>query len=143
MLGYANTMKWLITYLICLVAMLIIDGAFIKLFAQKAYYEAIGDLLHIKPKIAPAAILYLLYPAAILLYGVWPLGGMLHHAHFADVFWKVLLWGGGLGCIAFATYGLTASSLLKDWHSRISAIDIAWGTILTACITALGYVILN
>jgi uncharacterized membrane protein len=52
---------------------------------------------------------------------------------------KTALMGGLLGAFAYATYDLTNQATLKVWATRITLIDICWGTFLTATGAATGY----
>lgn len=135
-------MDWLYAYFICLASLLVLDGLFIKFVANGAYRRSLGALLNTKPKVLPAAALYTMYIGAILLYGVWPLLHLLDYASFSDVWLKVAGWGAGLGFTTFAMYGLTNKSLLKNWPNNVLAIDLAWGSLLTAVATCIGYAFL-
>ena len=50
---------------------------------------------------------------------------------------KTALLGGVLGFLAYATYDLTNYSVLKTWPLKLTIIDIAWGTFLTATISTI------
>ncbi len=136
-------MHWIYAYLICLATLLALDGLFIKFVANAAYRKQLGGLLNTKPKPLPGALLYTMYIGAILLYGVWPLLHLLNHAALPSVLLKVFGWGAGLGFTAFAMYGLTNKSLVKNWPTSIVLIDLAWGAFLTGVATTVGYAFLS
>jgi uncharacterized membrane protein len=58
--------------------------------------------------------------------------------------WKVALGLGALlGFVAYATYDLTNLATLKQWPVKIVIIDLIWGTLLTAAVATLTYLIVN
>ena len=76
-------------------------------------------------RLAPAALFYLFY-----------LGGLVHFvslpalAQGAPV--KALIGGAILGAMAYGTYEFTNYATLRNWHWQMVAVDLAWGTALTA-----------
>ncbi len=57
----------------------------------------------------------------------------------AGSFTLALLNGAVLGLCAYATYDLTNMATLKTWPIHVAALDIAWGTVLTAVAASAGY----
>ena len=50
------------------------------------------------------------------------------------------LWRGALfGFLAYATYDLTNLATIRDWRWQVSVVDMAWGTILTAAVSVVGF----
>jgi uncharacterized membrane protein len=47
--------------------------------------------------------------------------------------------GAAFGFFAYMTYDLTNMATLKVWPVHLAAIDIAWGTVLTAIAASAGY----
>jgi hypothetical protein len=54
-----------------------------------------------------------------------------------------LLYGALFGFFCYATFELTSLSLLKHWTWPVVAVDIAWGTFVTATASTLGLLIAN
>jgi uncharacterized membrane protein len=48
--------------------------------------------------------------------------------------------GAALGFFAYMTYDLTNMATLKVWPLHLAAIDIGWGTFVTAAAATAGYV---
>ena len=48
--------------------------------------------------------------------------------------------GAALGFIAYATYDLSNQATLRGWDVKLTLIDMAWGTVLTATASAVGYI---
>ena len=59
----------------------------------------------------------------------------------ADNAVQALLAGALLGAMAYGTYEFTNFATLKDWHWRMVALDLAWGTALTGVSAWAGVVI--
>jgi uncharacterized membrane protein len=51
---------------------------------------------------------------------------------------QAVLNGAFLGALAYGTYEFTNYATLKDWHPEMVAVDLAWGTALTAVAAAAG-----
>ena len=52
------------------------------------------------------------------------------------------MWRGAVyGLCAYGTYDLTNHATLRDWPAAVTMIDLAWGTVLTATVATLGYVL--
>jgi uncharacterized membrane protein len=50
------------------------------------------------------------------------------------------VWRGALfGIAAYAAFDLTSLALLKDFPSTVVYVDLAWGTVLTATVSAAGF----
>ncbi len=121
-------------HLLTFVAFLAIDGVWLGLVARNLYAKHLGYLMTPKT-VWPAAILfYLLYVVGVLVLAVLP--GLE-----AGSLGRAALLGALLGLIAYATYDLTNLATVKGWPVLITVIDLAWGTVLTAAVSAIGYLI--
>ncbi len=81
---------------------------------------------------AAAVLFYVLYIAGILLFAVSP-------ALRGGSWTMALAMGAALGVFAYMTYDLTNMATLKVWPAWLAAIDIGWGTAVTALAAAAGY----
>lgn len=121
-------------YLLTLVAFLAIDGVWLGVVARNLYSKYLGYLMTPKT-VWPAAILfYLLYVVGVLVFAVLP--GLQ-----AGSLGRAALLGALLGLIAYATYDLTNLATVKEWPVLITVIDLIWGTVLTAAVSAVGFLI--
>jgi uncharacterized membrane protein len=124
-------LKHLITYLGTGVSIAILDAIYLTLAGQKVYRPTLDYALADKPDLRAAAVFYLVYVLGVVLLAVLPnrdagLG-------------KTALTGAILGAFAYATYDLTNQATLKVWATRITLIDLCWGTFLTCVGASAGY----
>lgn len=112
-----------LSYLATLVTVGLLDFLWLGVIALRWYQAAIGHLLAPKPHALAAAAFYLLYPVGVVIFGVLPAQGDWQRA---------LMMGGLFGLFAYGTYDLTGLAVMRDWPLRITLIDIAWGTFVSA-----------
>ncbi|OUM02337.1 DUF2177 family protein [Variovorax sp. JS1663] len=112
-------------------ALLALDAAWLSTMAGRLYRPAIGHLMQPGFDAKAAAIFYVLYLAGLVFFAVAP-------ALEARSWTSALGRGALLGFIAYATYDLTNQATLKDWPWRLTLIDLAWGTFMTAAAAAAG-----
>lgn len=115
----------LVRYLVTTGVFLLIDIAWLALIAPKLYKANIGHLMADKPNLPAAGVFYLLYIAALLFFVIDP-------ALVKGSAWQAVWTGAFLGLVMYATYDLTNLATMKDWPLKITAIDLAWGTFITA-----------
>ena len=119
-------------YLCTLLAFFAIDMVWLGLVARGFYREHLGYLLRPDPNWAAAIVFYLLFVAGLLVFVVVPnlLAGSAK---------KVLIRGGFFGLITYATYDLTNLATVRDWPWIVTVVDLAWGSILGAAVSCLGF----
>ncbi len=119
-------------YLLTVPVFFAIDMVWLGFAARTFYRTHLGPLL--RPSVNwPAAILfYLLYIAGILIFTTLP-------ALESRSFHQAVLRGGLLGFFAYATYDLTNLATLRDWPVKVVVVDILWGIVLTASVSAASY----
>jgi uncharacterized membrane protein len=115
----------LVRYLVTTGVFLLIDIVWLALIAPKLYKANIGHLMADKPNLPAAGVFYLLYIAALLFFVIDP-------ALVKGSAWQAVWTGAFLGLVMYATYDLTNLATMKDWPLKITAIDLAWGTFITA-----------
>jgi uncharacterized membrane protein len=77
-----------------------------------------------------AGLFYLVFVGALVYFVVGPAvgGGEMR---------TVILRGALFGLVTYATYDLTNLATLRDWSLLVTAVDMAWGSVLTATTSAL------
>ena len=124
-------MAYLISYVACLVVMGGLDLLWLSNTTGPLYHRDLGPLLAETPNMTVAVIFYLTYIAGILVFAVRPA--------LAAGDWKTAaLYGALFGFFAYATYDLTNMATMKVWSLRVTAADMAWGTLLTAATASAG-----
>jgi uncharacterized membrane protein len=124
-------LKYLVTYLGAGLALAVLDFGYLMMAGQRVYRPTLDYALADKPSIPAAIIFYLVYVLGVVLLAVLPNrdAGLR----------KTALTGAILGAMCYATYDLTNQATLKVWATRITVIDICWGTFLTAVAASAGY----
>jgi uncharacterized membrane protein len=104
---------------------LIADAVMLTAVIKPLFERHIGESLLGGIRPLPAALFYLLYMGGVIWFAGWPAlrDGTPHTA---------LLNGAVLGLVAYGTYELTSWTVMRDWYPAMVAVDMAWGTALTA-----------
>lgn len=116
-------LKYLGVYLAVFVTMVVIDMVWLRLIAVQWYADGMGPLLTDSPNLWAAAAFYLLFPAGLLIFAVFP-------AADATLL-KAVTMGALFGFFAYATYDLTALAVIKGWPVGLTFLDMAWGTLVS------------
>ena len=119
-----NMQKTLLAYAATTLVMVVIDLVWLGWIAKPLYQQGIGHLMASEPKLAAAALFYLLFPVGLMVFAVVPGASMPwgNTAINAALF----------GFFAYATYDLTNLATLKNWPISLALIDMAWGTAVSA-----------
>ncbi|MDY6797066.1 MAG: DUF2177 family protein [Actinomycetota bacterium] len=121
--------RYVIAYFCFLLPMLAIDSVWLFTMSRKLYQPRIGSLMAESPRLAPAAVFYLLYAlgASVLV--------VVRAVDNDAGFLKVFMLGALLGLFAYGTYDLTNQATLKEWPTIITLVDLVWGALLTAVVS--------
>ncbi|NVN86706.1 MAG: DUF2177 family protein [Rhodopseudomonas sp.] len=122
-----------ILYLATFIILIPLDFLFLGTIAKNFFTAQVGDMLG-EVRLAPAILFYLLYVVGIVIFVNGP----------ASATWQSsLVYGALFGLFCYATFELTALALLKHWTWPVVALDISWGTFITAFSGAVGLVLAN
>jgi len=127
-------MYYLKLYAATFVGFLAIDMVWLAFIARGFYKKQLGFLLSDQPNWWAAIVFYLLFMAGLLVFAVVP--GLQ-----AGSLRKALLLGAFFGLVTYATYDLTNHATVKNWPWIVTVVDMAWGTLLAASVTAIGYLV--
>jgi uncharacterized membrane protein len=128
--------KYLAGYIAAAVVMVALDLLWLGLVAKTMYQQAIGHLMAEQPRLLAAVVFYSLYAVGLLVFAVLP--------QAADPAWsRTILMGALFGFFAYATYDLSNLATLRNWPIRLTMIDMAWGTALSAISAGAGKAALN
>ncbi|MBX7117543.1 MAG: DUF2177 family protein [Gemmatimonadaceae bacterium] len=121
-------------YLACLAVFFALDLTWLGVVAKGFYQQQLGHLT--RPDVIwwAAILFYLIYVAAIVVLCVAP---AVEKGSLA----RALALGALFGLAAYAAFDLTSLALLKDFPVRAVVVDLAWGTALTATVSAAGFAV--
>ena len=121
-------------FLIALAVFFAIDMIWLVFVAKSFYHKHIGFLM--KPDInwIAAIVFYLLFIAGLVTFVISPAVEKHSWLH-------ALLLGALFGLVTYATYDLTNLATLKDWPVLVTIVDLIWGTVLSASISVITYLI--
>ena len=83
-------------------------------------------------RIWPAVIFYLLYILGMMIFAVGP---ALKNGQWQTA----LIYGALFGFFCYMTYDLTNYATLKVWSTKVTVLDIIWGTTLTGSASLAGW----
>lgn len=116
-------MQIAVLYLSTAGVFLVLDAIMLGLVMQPLFARHIGPLLADPIRYGPAALFYAAYVAGLLYLVSLP-------ALRQDA--PVLVPAAIIGAMAYGTYEFTSYAIMKDWHWSMVAMDVTWGTLLTA-----------
>jgi len=119
-------------YLLTVPVFFAIDMVWLGFAARTFYRNHLGPLLRPSVNWTAAVLFYLLYIAGILLFATLP---ALEDRSLT----QATVMGGLFGFFAYATYDLTNLATLRDWPVKVVVVDILWGIVLTASVSAASY----
>jgi len=125
--------RYLILYLATALVMLPLDLVFLGFVARGFFNSQVGDMLG-EVRLLPAILFYLIYVGGIVVFVNGAVGATWQSA---------LLYGALFGLVCYATFELTSMSLLKHWSWGVVAVDMTWGTVVTASAATLGLLLGN
>jgi uncharacterized membrane protein len=120
-------------YLSTLVCFVVADALWLAVMVDRLYRPAIADLMSSSLHLPAAAAFYLSAPAGLVYFAVVP---GLRDASLVTAGINGALYG----FFTYATYDLTNQATLREWPTKLTVADMAWGVALGAFAAALGFV---
>ena len=102
----------------------LLDALWLRAMVPAVYRPEIGTLLMDGWRPAPALIFYALYMLGIQIFAVAP-------AIEAGRWQVAAQWGALFGFFCYMTYDLTNHATMKIWSTKVTLLDIAWGSVAT------------
>ncbi|WP_430428155.1 DUF2177 family protein [Parasphingorhabdus sp.] len=122
--------RYIATYIIAAIIFGILDAIWLTNAAELLYRPIIGEIMADQFRLAPALTFYAIYLAGMLWFAVRPA--------LIDGKWTTALLNGAiLGFLCYATFDLTSQAVLKVWSTKLTIIDLIWGTFATGTTSAL------
>ena len=123
-------------YLVTAVFFLAADAIMLRFVMAPLFRAQLGDIMLESPRLGAAALFYLAYVAGLVKLVSLP-------ALRAGEPMQALINGAILGAVAYGTYEFTNYATLRAWSLSQVALDLAWGTILTAVAAWVGVSVLR
>ena len=125
-------LKYIVAYLGAGLTFAAIDAVWLTTMANRLYRPVIGSIMADRPDMKAAVAFYLISIAGTVYLAIDP-------ALRGGGWGRAALNGAVLGFVAYATYDLTNQATLNVWSTRLTLIDLAWGTVLTMTSALGGY----
>jgi len=123
-------MKYIYAFIATAIVLLAVDFLWLKFVMSSVFKSELGEIVLASPRMSAAIMFYILYAIGLVV---------LIISRSGSTSWsEALLLGGLFGLVAYGTYDLTNLATLKVWTVKLAAIDMAWGSILTAASVAAG-----
>lgn len=110
----------------------VLDYLWLSTATRWLYRPRLGHLLSEQLVWPPALLFYLLYGVGLLAFVLRP---ALNDGSGLPV---VFFWGALFGLVAYGTYDLTNHATLRDWPLAVTAVDMAWGALLSGAASVAG-----
>lgn len=123
-------MDFLKMYLLSFASLLTLDSVWLVRIAPKFYKSNIDHLMADNPNLLAAGLFYAIYIVGLVVFVVQP---SVVQSSVVQAATK----GALFGLVAYSTFDLTAHAVFKSWPAKVTAVDMLWGTILTAGVCAL------
>lgn len=125
--------KYVVAYIATGISFALIDSVWLRTMYERLYKPEIGSLMYEGGfRLGPAVAFYLLYILGMMIFAVGP-------ALNSGKWQTALLWGALLGFFCYMTYDLTNYATLKIWSTKVTVLDIIWGTVLTGSASMAGW----
>jgi uncharacterized membrane protein len=119
-------------YSVAVVIFLVIDLIWLGVVARSFYQEQMGHLMRPNVNWAAAFAFYLVFVLGIVVLSVMP-------AIDRESLTHAVILGGLLGLVTYAAYDLTNLATLEGFPLKVALVDLVWGTVLCATVSALTY----
>lgn len=123
-------MYFLKLFLIAVPIFFAIDLLWLGVIAKGIYGKYLGHLMRDTPIWSSAIVFYLLFIVGMIIFVINP-------AMEKNSVMYAVQYGALFGFMTYMTYELTNYAVIKDWPWQIIGIDILWGVILSASVSAL------
>ncbi|ASE38364.1 MULTISPECIES: DUF2177 family protein [Brevundimonas] len=124
--------KYVAAYLGAGLTFAAIDFVWLTTMTNRLYKPVIGPIMADKPDMKAAVAFYLISIAGTVFLAIAP---ALKEGNWT----RAAINGAALGFVAYATYDLTNQATLAVWQTKLTIIDLIWGTTLTMLSATGGY----
>ena len=118
-------------YAVAAVVFLALDLVWLTLVAPRLYDHFLGDLLAEEPDVVAAGLFYAIFVAGLVFFAIAPATSARTAAGR----------GAAFGLVTYATWDLTSLAVIEGFPVAIVPIDLAWGALLSAAVSAVTYLV--
>jgi uncharacterized membrane protein len=126
--------RYIAAYVATFIVFVAIDFVWLSSMANVLYKPVLKDILLPEFRLAPAIVFYLLFPLGLVIFGV---AAGIRSGNWTDA----LVYGALFGFFAYATYDLTNQATLRNWETKLTLIDLAWGSFVSGTAATAGFFI--
>lgn len=120
-------------YGVAVVVFFVIDLTWLGVVARSFYQAQMGHLMRPSVNWVAAVAFYLIFVLGIVVLSVMP-------AIERQSLTLAILLGGLLGLVTYAAYDLTNLATLEGFPLKVALVDMVWGTVLCATVSATTFV---
>lgn len=125
-------LAYIIAWVVAAAVFLTLDALWFARMVPRFYRPIIGEIMKPTPNLTAAAAFYIIYVGGVLFFAVEP---GLEQGSAA----KAMLNGAILGFFAYATFDLSNHAIMRSWSTKLTLVDMAWGTFATALASGAAY----
>jgi uncharacterized membrane protein len=122
-------LKFIAAYVAAAVVFLLLDVTWLSMVSETIYRPEVGAMLADNFFLPAAVAFYLIYVGGMVVLAAYP-------GYRDGSIATAAVTGAVLGLVAYGTYDLTNLATLKMWSLKLTVIDMAWGTFVTAASSA-------
>lgn len=127
-------MNYILLYLATVPVFFAVDMLWLGVIAKSFYRAQMQGLIADQFVWWAAILFYALFILGIIYFAVLP--ALAQHSWM-----KALMLGALFGFFTYMTYDLTNLATLKNWPVLLTFVDTLWGTVLSATVATLSYLI--
>lgn len=125
-------LTYIIAWVVAAAIFLGLDTLWFARMVPRFYRPIMREIMRPTPNLTAAAAFYLIYVSGVIFFAVSP-------ALAEGSASKAILNGAILGFFAYATFDLTNHAIMRSWSTKLTIVDMAWGTFATALASGAAY----
>ena len=129
-------MKFIQLYLTSIVVFTCLDFLWLGFVAKDFYKNQIGYLMRPDVNWVAAICFYIIFLVGVCIFVIQP-------AFEKQSIQHAIQYGALFGFVTYSAYDLTNLATTKDWPLLVTGVDLVWGAILTATVSAVTYIIVE
>jgi uncharacterized membrane protein len=121
-------------YAVAITVFLMIDLLWLGVVARSFYQAQMGHLMRANVNWMAAVLFYLVFVSGIVVLVVFP-------ALDRQSLTQAVVLGALFGLVTYAAYDLTNLATLEGFPVTVAIVDLVWGTVLCASVSAVTYLV--